>query len=104
MKLKTRTPAVNDLLSSIFQSLKHDQIKWLLISCIVVLFLPLLHAFSTPFRLKPHELINGLNFYELWYRYVPESGNWHGGTLTRRMAALSPAPLSLISCSPEGCW
>ena len=21
--------------------------------------------------------------HELWYRYMPESGNWHGGTLTR---------------------
>jgi len=20
---------------------------------------------------------------ELWYRYVPESGNWHDGTCTR---------------------
>jgi len=27
---------------------------------------------------------------------VPESGNWHGGTLTRWMAALSAAPLSLV--------
>ena len=34
--------------------------------------------------------------HELWYRYVPESGDWHGGTLTRWMAALSAAPLSLI--------
>ena len=33
----------------------------------------------------------------LWYRYVPESGNWHGGTLTRRLVALSAAPLCLVS-------
>ncbi len=26
-----------------------------------------------------------------WYRYVPESGNWHGGTSTRWIAALSAA-------------
>src|SRR5262250_108987 len=28
---------------------------------------------------------------ELWYRYVPESGNWHGGTHTRWIVALSAA-------------
>src|SRR5207245_4949185 len=28
---------------------------------------------------------------ELWYRYVPESGNWHGGTPTRWIEALSAA-------------
>jgi hypothetical protein len=39
--------------------------------------------------------------HELWYRYVTESGNWHGGTLTRWMAALSAAPLSLISSAVE---
>jgi len=38
--------------------------------------------------------------HELWYRYVPESGNWHGGTLTRWMAALSAAPLSLFFPTP----
>ena len=26
-----------------------------------------------------------------WYRYVPESGNWHGRTFTRWIAALSAA-------------
>ncbi len=30
--------------------------------------------------------------HELWYRYMPESGNWHGGTFTRWIAALSAAP------------
>lgn len=30
--------------------------------------------------------------HELWYRYMPESGNWHGGTLTRWIAALPAAP------------
>ena len=29
--------------------------------------------------------------HEPWYRYVPESGNWHGGTSTRWIAALSAA-------------
>jgi hypothetical protein len=30
--------------------------------------------------------------HELWYRYMPESGNWHGGTYTRWIAALPAAP------------
>ncbi len=30
--------------------------------------------------------------HELWYRYMPESGNWHGGTFTRWIAALPAAP------------
>ncbi len=30
--------------------------------------------------------------HELWYRYVPESGNWHDGTFTRWIAALPAAP------------
>jgi hypothetical protein len=29
---------------------------------------------------------------EMWHRYVPESGNWHDGTFTRWIAALSAAP------------
>ena len=29
---------------------------------------------------------------EPWYRYVPESSNWHGGTFTRWIAALPAAP------------
>ena len=28
----------------------------------------------------------------LWHRYMPESGNWHDGTFTRWIAALSVAP------------
>ena len=28
---------------------------------------------------------------ELWYRYVPESGNWHDGTFTHWTMALSAA-------------
>jgi hypothetical protein len=31
---------------------------------------------------------------EMWHRYVPESGNWHDGTFTRWIAALSAAPNS----------
>ena len=33
--------------------------------------------------------------HELWYRYVPESGNWHDGTFTRWIVALSAATLLL---------
>ena len=29
--------------------------------------------------------------HELWYRYVPESGNWHDGTSTRKIEAFSAA-------------
>ena len=28
---------------------------------------------------------------ELWYRYVPDAGNWHGGTCTHWTMALSAA-------------
>ena len=41
--------------------------------------------------------IHAVTHHELWYRYVPELGNWHGGTLTRWIAALSAAPLSIVS-------
>ncbi len=33
-----------------------------------------------------------------WYHYMPESGNWHGGTFTRWIAALSAAPRP---CAPH---
>jgi hypothetical protein len=36
-----------------------------------------------------------------WHRYVPESGNWHGGTCTRWIAALSAAPVSLENVPPD---
>jgi hypothetical protein len=32
---------------------------------------------------------------ELWYRYMTESDNYHGGTLTRWIAALSAATCNL---------
>jgi hypothetical protein len=32
---------------------------------------------------------------ELWYRYMIESDNYHGGTFTRRTAALSAAPCNV---------
>ena len=35
-----------------------------------------------------------VTLHEQWYRYVPESGNWHGGTCTRWITALSAAPPS----------
>ena len=34
---------------------------------------------------------------ELWYRYMTESDNYHGGTFTRWIAALSAAPRNLQS-------
>ena len=36
--------------------------------------------------------------HELWYRYMPESGNWHDGTFTRWIAALSAAPAAFNGC------
>jgi len=30
--------------------------------------------------------------HDLWHRYLPESGNWQGGTFTRWIVALSAAP------------
>ena len=36
-----------------------------------------------------------------WHRYVPEAGNWHGGTCTRRIAALSAAPVPLSAPMAE---
>jgi hypothetical protein len=33
----------------------------------------------------------------MWHRYVPESGNWHGGIFTRWIVAFSAAPLSQSS-------
>ena len=32
---------------------------------------------------------------ELWYRYMTESDNYHGGTFTRWIAALSAAPVGV---------
>jgi len=40
--------------------------------------------------------IHAVNHHELWYRYMPESGNWHGGTRNRWMVALSAAALSIV--------
>jgi hypothetical protein len=49
--------------------------------------------------------------HDLWFRYMPESGNWHGGTFTRWTAALSAAPRSVRdslpsygSCHPYRCF
>ena len=39
-----------------------------------------------------HALIVSVTHHELWYRYMPESGNWHGRTFTCWIAALSAAP------------
>ena len=36
-----------------------------------------------------HERV--VTHHELWYRYVPESGNWHDGTYTRKIEAFSAA-------------
>jgi hypothetical protein len=37
---------------------------------------------------------------ELWYRYMTESDNYHGGTFTRWIAALSAAPCN-VRVNPE---
>ena len=47
--------------------------------------------------------------HELWYRYVPESGNWHDGTCTRKIEAFSAAtcmPLfgPYTTAQPDNCW
>jgi hypothetical protein len=31
---------------------------------------------------------------EMWYHYMTESGNWHGGNSTHWIATLSAAPIS----------
>jgi hypothetical protein len=33
---------------------------------------------------------------EMWYHYMPESGNWHDGTFTRWIVALSAAPATFM--------
>ena len=38
---------------------------------------------------------------EMWYHYMPESGNWHDGTFTRWIVALSAAPATF---TPEAAW
>ena len=40
---------------------------------------------------------------EMWHRYVPESGNWHDGTFTRWIAALSAAPWSDVRLTSAHC-
>ncbi|MGB2861734.1 MAG: hypothetical protein WBC05_00280 [Sedimentisphaerales bacterium] len=40
---------------------------------------------------------------ERWHRYVPESGNWHDGTFTRWIAALSAAPWSDVRLTSTSC-
>src|SRR5262245_46446457 len=38
----------------------------------------------------------------LWYRYVPESGNWHDGTFTRKIEAFSAATCTpLLDCAHQ---
>ena len=39
---------------------------------------------------------------ELWYRYMTESDNYHGGTFTRRIAALSAATCNVRVNLPRG--
>ena len=38
-----------------------------------------------------------VTLHELWHRYIPEPGNWYGGTFTHWNAALSAATESLRS-------
>jgi hypothetical protein len=39
---------------------------------------------------------------EHWYRYVPEAGNWHGGTRTRWIPSLSATPVPFTPFRPVG--
>ena len=45
-----------------------------------------------PSRLHTPRIARMVTHSEMWHRYVPESGNWHDGTFTRWIAALSAAP------------
>ena len=49
--------------------------------------------------------------HELWYRYVPESGNWHDGTCTRKIEAFSSRYMHAVvrrggvdSIGPDHSW
>jgi hypothetical protein len=52
------------------------------------------HRAAGPFTPRNGRVVT---LHELWHRYIPEPGNWYGGTFTHWNAALSAAPESLRS-------
>ena len=52
------------------------------------------HRAARPFTPRNERVVTR---HELWHRYIPEPGNWYGGTFTHWNAALSAAPESLRS-------
>jgi hypothetical protein len=52
------------------------------------------HRAAGPFTPRNERVVT---LHELWHRYIPEPGNWYGGTFTHWNAALSAAPESLRS-------
>jgi hypothetical protein len=57
----------------------------------------LFHRAARPFTPRIPRLVTCPG---LWHRYMPESGNWHDGTFTRWIAALSAAPHPCYPGSP----
>ena len=52
------------------------------------------HRAAGPFTPRNGRVVT---LHELWHRYIPEPGNWYGGTFAHWNAALSAAPESLRS-------
>jgi len=52
------------------------------------------HRAAGPFTPRNERVVT---LHELWHRFIPEPGNWYGGTFTHWNAALSAAPESLRS-------
>jgi hypothetical protein len=52
------------------------------------------HRAAGPFTPRNGRVVT---LHELWHRYIPEPGNWYGGTFTHWNAALSAATESLCS-------
>ena len=52
------------------------------------------HRAAGPFTPRNGRVVT---LHELWHRYIPEPGNWYGGTFTHWNAALSAATESLRS-------
>jgi len=59
---------------------------------------PLSRWAAGPFTPRIGHAVTG---HDLWHRYLPESGNWQGGTFTRWIAALSAAPQNLTYNRPH---
>jgi hypothetical protein len=54
----------------------------------------LAHRAAGPFTPRNERVVTR---HELWHRYIPEPGNWYGGTCTHWSVALSAATESLRS-------